>query len=392
MIGQRQHSRMPRGFCRGLTVKKVVISGTGLFTPAQSISNDELVAAFNAWSQQFNAEHAAEIASGEIEAKPESSSAFIEKASGIKSRFVIDKAGILDPQRMKPRIPERSNDEWGILCEMAVVAAQEALARAGRSAADIDGVIVACSNLQRAYPAVAIEVQAALGIEGFAYDMNVACSSATFGIPAAVNAIQTDQARAILMVNPEICTGHLNFTDRDSHFIFGDACTAVILEGAEQAVSEHQFEVVSTKLVTQFSNNIRNNFGYLNRCAEDGIGAPDKLFVQEGRKVFRDVCPMVANLIAEHLANNQIDVQNVQRFWLHQANLNMNLLITRKLLGRDASATEAPVILDTYANTSSAGSVIALHLHQDDLPAGAIGVLSSFGVGYSIGSVILRKC
>lgn len=372
-------------------MKKVVISGTGLFTPAQSISNDELVAAFNAWSQQFNAEHAAEIASVEIEAKPESSSAFIEKASGIKSRFVIDKAGILDPQRMKPRIPERSNDEWGILCEMAVVAAQEALARAGRSAADIDGVIVACSNLQRAYPAVAIEVQAALGIEGFAYDMNVACSSATFGIQAAVNAIQTDQARAILMVNPEICTGHLNFCDRDSHFIFGDACTAVVLEEAESADSKHQFEVVSTKLLTQFSNNIRNNFGYLNRCAEEGIGAEDKLFVQEGRKVFREVCPKVSNLIAEHLASNQIDVQDVQRFWLHQANLNMNLLIIRRLLGRDATETEAPVILDTYANTSSAGSVIALHLHQDDLASGAIGVLSSFGAGYSIGSVILRK-
>lgn len=374
-------------------MKKVVISGTGLFTPAQSISNDELVVAFNAWSQQFNTEHAAEIANGSIEAKPESSSAFIEKASGIKSRFVIDKAGILDPQRMKPSIPERSNDEWGILCEMAMVAAKEALQRAGRTAADIDGVIVACSNLQRAYPAVAIEVQAALGIEGFAYDMNVACSSATFGIQAATNAIQAGQARAILMVNPEICTGHLNFTDRDSHFIFGDACTAVILEDAEYAVSKNQFEVVSTKLVTQFSNNIRNNAGYLNRCADEGAEeAADKLFVQEGRKVFREVCPMVASLIAEHLEANQIDVQNVQRFWLHQANLNMNLLITRKLLGRDATASQAPVILDTYANTSSAGSVIALHLHQDDLSSGAIGVLSSFGAGYSIGSVILRKC
>ncbi|QEY58085.1 beta-ketoacyl-ACP synthase III [Pseudomonas sp. C27(2019)] len=373
-------------------MKKVVISGTGLYTPAQSISNDELVEAFNAWSQQYNTEHAAEIASGAIEAKPESSSAFIEKASGIKSRFVIDKAGILDPQRMVPSIAERSDDEWGILCEMAMVAAQEALQRAGRTAADIDGVIVACSNLQRAYPAVAIEVQAALGIEGFAYDMNVACSSATFGIQAASNAIQAGQARAILMVNPEICTGHLNFTERDSHFIFGDACTAVILEDAEHAVSKHQFEVVSTKLFTQFSNSIRNNFGFLNRCAEDGIGADDKLFVQEGRKVFREVCPKVASLIAEHLDSNGIDVQDVQRFWLHQANLNMNLLITRKLLGRDATAAEAPVILDTYANTSSAGSVIALHLHQDDLPAGAIGVLSSFGAGYSIGSVILRKC
>nr|WP_298109835.1 beta-ketoacyl-ACP synthase III [uncultured Pseudomonas sp.] len=374
----------------------VVISGTGLFTPANSISNEELVEAFNAYVQLFNSENAEAIARGEVEALTESNSAFIEKASGIKSRFVIDKAGILDPTRMTPRIPERSNEEWGILCEMAVAAAQEALSRAGKTAADIDGVIVACSNLQRAYPAVAIEVQAALGIQGFGYDMNVACSSATFGIQAAANSVQLGQARAILMVNPEICTGHLNFRDRDSHFIFGDACTAVIVERADLATSPYQFEIVGTKLLTQFSNNIRNNFGFLNRTAEEGKEgkvreAPDKLFVQEGRKVFRDVCPMVAELIATHLAENQLNVSDVKRFWLHQANLNMNLLIARKLLGRDAEPHEAPVILDTYANTSSAGSVIALHKNQDDLPSGTLGVLSSFGAGYSIGSVILRK-
>ncbi|MDM8349382.1 beta-ketoacyl-ACP synthase III [Pseudomonas sp. sp1636] len=369
----------------------VVISGTGLYTPANSISNDELVASFNAYVEQFNADNAAAIASGEVEALTESSSAFIERASGIKSRFVVDKDGILDPQRMVPRIPERSNEQWGILCEMAVGAAEEALARAGKTAADIDGVIVACSNLQRAYPAVAIEVQAALGIQGFGYDMNVACSSATFGLQAATNAVQLGQARAILMVNPEICTGHLNFRDRDSHFIFGDACTAVIVERADLATSAHQFDIVSSKLITQFSNNIRNNFGFLNRAAQEGIGARDKLFVQEGRKVFKEVCPMVAELIATHLAENQLNVADVKRFWLHQANLNMNLLIARKLLGRDAEPHEAPVILDSYANTSSAGSVIALHKHQDDLPSGALGVLSSFGAGYSIGSVILRK-
>ena len=372
-------------------VHNAVISGTGLFTPANSISNDELVEAFNAYVQLFNSENADAITRGEVEALTESSSAFIERASGIKSRFVIDKAGILDPKRMTPRIPERSNDEWGILCEMAIAAAQEAMTRAGKTAADIDGVIVACSNLQRAYPAVAIEVQAALGIQGFGYDMNVACSSATFGIQAATNSVKLGQARAILMVNPEICTGHLNFRDRDSHFIFGDACTAVIVERADLATSPYQFDILGTKLLTQFSNNIRNNFGFLNRAAEEGIGAPDKLFVQEGRKVFRDVCPMVAELIATHLAENQLNVSDVKRFWLHQANLNMNLLIARKLLGRDAEPHEAPVILDTYANTSSAGSVIALHKNQDDLPSGSLGVLSSFGAGYSIGSVILRK-
>ncbi|WP_417781472.1 beta-ketoacyl-ACP synthase III [Stutzerimonas xanthomarina] len=369
----------------------VVISGTGLYTPAQSISNDELVESFNTYSRRFNDENAAAIEAGDVQPMPESSSAFIEKASGIKSRFVTDKAGILDPDRMVPRIPERSNDQWSILCEMSVKAAQQALERAGKTAADIDGVIVACSNLQRAYPAIAIEVQAALGIKGFGFDMNVACSSATFGIQNAANSVRLGQARAVLMVNPEICTGHMNFRDRDSHFIFGDACTAVIVERADQATSGYQWDIVSTKLATEYSNNIRNNFGFLNRTAEEYMTNPDKLFVQEGRKVFKEVCPMVAELIGEHLKENGIEVSEVKRFWLHQANLNMNHLIVRKLLGRDASSEEAPVILDTYANTSSAGSVIAFHKHQDDLSRGSLGVLSSFGAGYSIGSVILRK-
>jgi len=372
-------------------VHNVVISGTGLYTPANSISNEELVESFNTYVQQFNADNAAAIERGEVQALAESSAAFIEKASGIKSRFVMDKAGILDPQRMKPRLPERSNDEPSILCQMGVAAAEQALARAGRTAADVDAVIVACSNLQRPYPAIAIEVQQALGIAGFGFDMNVACSSATFGIQVACNSVQLGQARSVLVISPEICTGHLNFRDRDSHFIFGDAATAVLVERADLATSAHQFDIVSTKLLTQFSNNIRNNFGFLNRAAEEGIGAPDKLFVQEGRKVFREVCPMVAELIGQHLEENQLDVADVKRFWLHQANLSMNHLIVKRLLGREASVEEAPVILDTYANTSSAGSVIAFHKYQDDLPNGALAILSSFGAGYSIGSVILRK-
>ncbi|PHX38857.1 3-oxoacyl-ACP synthase [Pseudomonas sp. NZIPFR-PS5] len=373
---------------------EVVISGTGLFTPANSISNDELVQSFNTYVAHFNAENAAAIDAGEIQALTESNAAFIEKASGIKSRYVMDKDGILDPQRMKPRLPERSNDEWSILCEMGVAAANQALQRAGKTPADIDGVIVACSNLQRAYPAISIEIQAALGVEGFGFDMNVACSSATFGIQTACNSVKLGQARALLVISPEICTAHLNFRDRDSHFIFGDAATAVVVERADLATSQHQFDIVGTRLLTTFSNNIRNNFGFLNRTAEEGQDKQDKqdkLFVQEGRKVFRDVCPMVAELVAAHLDENQLNVSDVQRFWLHQANLSMNHLIVKKLLGRDATVEEAPVILDRYANTSSAGSVIAFHEHQDDLPSGALGVLSSFGAGYSIGSVILRK-
>ncbi|MDP1632119.1 MAG: beta-ketoacyl-ACP synthase III [Caulobacter sp.] len=368
---------------------QAVIAATGLYTPEQSISNVELVEAFNAYVERFNAENAAAITAGTVEALTPSSAEFVEKASGIKARFVMDKAGILDPAVMRPNIPERSNDEISILAEMAVAAAREAIERWGKPVSEIGAVLCAASNMQRAYPAMAIEVQQALGIDGFAFDMNVACSSATFGIKTAADFIASGSTKAVLMVNPEICSGHLNFKDRDSHFIFGDVATAVIVERAEQA--DGGWDILGTKLKTQFSNNIRNNFGFLNNAAPEGIGARDKLFVQEGRKVFREVVPMVSQMIADHAAELGLDPKALKRLWLHQANINMNEMIGRKVLGRDPTPEENVIILDTYANTSSAGSIIAFHRANDDFAAGETGLICSFGAGYSAGTVFVRK-
>ncbi|TVP58624.1 MAG: beta-ketoacyl-ACP synthase III [Halomonadaceae bacterium] len=368
-----------------------VISGSGLYAPPAVISNEELVESFNTYVELHNSRYQKDIETGERTALQPSATDFIEKASGIKRRHVVNKEGVLDPHRMFPIIPDRHNDEPSVQCEMAMAAGQQALDDAGLAASQIDAVIVACSNLQRPYPAVAVEVQAAMGMAGFAYDMNVACSSATFGIQAAVNAIQSGSARAVMVLSPEICSGHLNFTDRDSHFIFGDACTAVIVQAAEDVKAGQGFEVLGTRLKTQYSNNIRNNFGFLNRGDESGMGKPDKMFVQQGRKVFKEVSPLVASLIGDHLQSHGLVATDLRRMWLHQANLNMNQLIARRVLGRDATVDEAPVILDEYANTSSAGSIIAFHQHQSDLAPGDLGVICSFGAGYSIGNVILRK-
>jgi len=369
----------------------VVISGSGLYTPTENVSNEELVTSFNAWVDIHNDAHSDQIARGEIEPKTYSSAEFIEKASGIKSRYVINKTGILDPHRMVPNIPERDNTEQSVMCEIACHAAREAMQAASVTAADIDTVIVAASNMQRAYPAMAIEVQAALGATGFAFDMNVACSSATFGIQQASDSVKAGSARRVLVVNPEICTGHLNFRDRDSHFIFGDVATAVVVESIESAVNMQGWEILDTRMQTLFSNNIRNNFGFLNRADETGVGQLDKLFVQEGRKVFKEVCPAVAEQINSQLAPMGIAPDDLKRIWLHQANRNMNDLIARKVFGRDPSPEESPTILDEYANTSSAGSVIAFHKHNADLAPGDVAILCSFGAGYSIGSIVLRR-
>jgi beta-ketodecanoyl-[acyl-carrier-protein] synthase len=374
---------------RALTGRPV-ISATGLFTPAESISNEELVASFNSFVDRHNAAHADAIAAGAVEALTYSSAEFIEKASGIKARHVMSKAPILDPDIMCPRLPERSNDELSVMAEIGVAAAQQALERAGRAASDVDAVLCAASNMQRAYPAMAIEIQQALGIEGFGFDMNVACSSATFGIQTAADYIRAGNARSVLVVSPEITSGHLNWCDRDSHFIFGDVATAVLVEDAGIAPAQH-WEIIGTKLKTVFSNNIRNNFGFLNRAAPDSAGTPDKLFVQEGRKVFKEVVPMVAQMILDEAARLGIEPDGLRRLWLHQANAGMNRLISHKVLGHEASEDESPTVLDTYGNTSSAGSIIAFHQHSDDLAAGDTGLICSFGAGYSAGTVFVRK-
>ena len=378
------------------TSASVSITGTGLFTPPESISNAELAASLTASVETWNAENADRIAAGISAARDLPDEAFIEKASGIGSRYVMEKSGVLDPDRMRPILPLRSEDELGVQAEMSMPAILEALAQAGREPSDVDAVIVGCSNLQRAYPAVAIEIQNELGAGGWAFDMNVACSSATFSIQNAVDALRNGTANCVVVANPEITSGHNNFELRDHHFIFGDACTAIVLERTDDAVSDGgtdhgRWVVLGTKLATQFSNNIRNDFGFLNE-SEDGERDPHELvFRQNGQSVFREVCPLVVRHITGHLGEVGVDAADVRRFWLHQANLKMNQLIAKGVLGRIPDEDEAPVILDEYANTSSAGSVIAFHKHRADLEGGDLGVICSFGAGYSVGSVVVQR-
>ncbi|MHA7876973.1 beta-ketoacyl-ACP synthase III [Roseivivax sp.] len=366
------------------------ITGTGVFTPAETITNDELVEAFNAHAERFNAAHAAEIAAGEVAAKPQSSAEFIFSASGIERRYVMEKEGVLDPDRMYPRLAERADEEVSIMAEIGLDAARQALTAAGRSGDEVDLVICAASNHERAYPAIAIEIQKELGAGGFGFDMNVACSSATFGIQAAADMIRSGSVRCAVVVSPEITSGHLEWRDRDCHFIFGDVATAVVLERAEDAQGAH-FLVHSTRCATQFSNNIRNNNGFLRRTRDAMEDRRDMQFMQNGRKVFKEVLPLVSSHIAAHMSDEGWAAEDLKRVWLHQANKAMNDFIGKKVLGRVPEPGEQPNILQDYANTSSAGSIIAFAQNSEDLGPGEKGVICSFGAGYSVGSVLVER-
>jgi beta-ketodecanoyl-[acyl-carrier-protein] synthase len=372
-------------------MNQVVISGAGLWKPDEIVTNEELVESYNAYATRFNADNARAISTGEIAEKPLSTVEFIEKASGIKQRYTYVKEGILDVDRMRPKIARREEDELSHQAEMALHAARRALTAARKSGADIDMVIVSCAYTERSYPAIAIEVQHELGITGTGFDMLVACSAATFALQRAHDAVAAGSARAVLVINPELTTPQVNFCDRDSHFIFGDVATAMVVETAQTCTSEHSYDVLGTKSQTVYSNNIRSNFGYVAYAEDVDPFAAENLFHQNGRKVFKEVCPMAAQHLAEQIEAVGMTIADVRRWWLHQANLNMNLLIVKRLLGRDAGPEEAPIVLDEFANTASAGSIIAFCLFHEDLSAGDCGVICSFGAGYSIGSLVLRK-
>lgn len=364
----------------------VVISATGYSVPPNSITNEELVTSFNQYVDHHNQK---------LEANQESllysSVEFINKASGIQNRYVIDKEGILDIHHMRPRIQQRPDEEPSYQCELAIKAASNALERAKISSADVDFLLVASSVTERSYPAMSIEIQKALGIEGFAFDMNAACASATFGIQTALQTIQQGNAKTVLMVNPEICSAHINFRDRDSHFIFGDACTAVVIQAEQYCKSEHPFRILGSQLRTQFSNNIRNNYGILTPLDCNTRDSRDKQFMQQGRKVFKEVVPWVSEVVLEHLEKKSIAREKLKRLWLHQANANMNRLIATKILEREPEFLDAPTILEEFANTSSPGSIIAFHKYHEDLQVGDIGLICAFGAGYSVGNIILQK-
>jgi len=180
------------------------------------------------------------------------------------------------------QVSERKDEELSNQGEIGFFAARKALAAAGKTAADIDAVIVACAYTQRPYPAIAIEIQKELGVDGFGYDMLVACSAATFGLHRAYDSLVSGSSRCVLAVNPELVTPQVNFCDRDSHFIFGDVATAIIMERSETCTSPNSYEILSTKALTRFSNNIRSNFGHMAYATDAAPFGWDKLFHQSG--------------------------------------------------------------------------------------------------------------
>ena len=360
--------------------------GVGVYIPEPVITNEELVESFNAFVRQ---ENEARAARGEPLLEG-SSAGFIVEASGVRERHVLEKTGILDPARMVPRLPERRDEELSIQAEFGLASARIAIADAGLTPADIDLVICSCAHHQRPYPAIAIEIQNALGCAGAAFDMNVACSSTTFAMHIATQMVKSGAARNVIVCSPEIMSGHLNFRDRKTHFIFGDASASVVIGAGPNRGGTPAYEILKTEIWTEMSSNIRSNFGFLNRANPETAARDDKLVTQVGNKVFRDVVTAASRMIRNFLESAGVGVPRIDRFWLHQANIKMNRALMRQVAG-DELTERVPITLADIGNVASPGSIIAFERTRREVPVGGLGLVCSFGAGYSIGALLLRR-
>ncbi|MGD9915326.1 MAG: beta-ketoacyl-ACP synthase III [Rhizobiaceae bacterium] len=371
---------------------RVILSGVGVEIPEASISNAELVASYNAWVERENQSRQARgeplLQGSDVD--------FIEHASGIRTRHVHTLDGILDIDRMAPRIPPRANSELSVMAEFGLRSARRAIEHAGLQASDIDMVICAASHHQRPYPAIAIEIQQALGIEaGAGFDMGLGCSSAGAALHVAFNLVRAGAHRRVLIVTPELITSILDFRDRQTHFIFGDASASMVVEAiGDDEDRPGAFEIVDTRSWTQFSSNIRTNFGFLTRAGQDDaslVRMEGNMITQVGNKVFKEVTVAGHRFIVDFLAAHQLTPELVRRFWLHQANARMNAMILKLAFGHDVGHDRAPMVLDRLGNTAAAGAIIAFKENSEDMQRGEFGLICAFGAGYSIGSALLRK-
>ena len=123
-------------------MKDIYITSTGFWHPQDIVTNDEIVNSYNAYVTNFNERNSVDIANGSIEELPLSSAEFIEKASGIRTRYLIDKENTLDPNIMRPQVNNENESRISIHAKAGIEAAKKAIADTNIEISDIGYYIV----------------------------------------------------------------------------------------------------------------------------------------------------------------------------------------------------------------------------------------------------------
>ena len=266
---------------------------------------------------------------------------------------------------------------------MGAAAARAALADAGALPSDVDGIILATSTPDQAFPATAVRVQAALGVtKGFGFDIAAACAGFVYALSIADSMIKCGQAKGVLVIGSEVYSRILNWADRGTCVLFGDGAGAVFLRAGEGSGTDQG--ILSTHIHAQ------GTLGDI-LYVDGAVGQPDKPghLVMQGREVFRHAVSRLAEAVEEALAANNLTAADIDWLVPHQANRRIIDAMGRKL---GLSADRVVVTVEHHANTSAASVPLALHRAWKDgrIKRGELVLLEALGGGLVWGSALVR--
>ena len=315
-----------------------VLLGVGSHLPERVVTNDELAA------------------------KVDTSDEWIVARTGISERHIAADG-------------EKTSD-------LALVAARKALEAAGRTADDVDLIIVATTTPDLTFPATAARVQAALGVtKGAAFDLQAVCSGFIFALSTADNALARGQAKCALVIGAETFSRIVDWEDRGTCVLFGDGAGAVVLEAQER---DDDKGVISAFLRT---DGRMHDLLYVDGGPSQ-TGTTGKVRMV-GNAVFRNAVEHISGAMLEACARAGVTLDAVDWFVPHQANQRILDGVARKL-GIDVDKVISTVAL--HGNTSAASVPLALDVAVRDgrIKPGHLVLMEALGGGLTWGAALVR--
>lgn len=269
--------------------------------------------------------------------------------------------------------------------QMAVVAAQNALAHAGLQADDIDAIIVATSTPDLTFPSVATMVQAGLGMSGgFAFDVQAVCAGFVYALSNANALIVSGQANRVLVIGAETFSRIMDWTDRTTCVLFGDGAGALILEGREGAGTSSDHGILSTDL---HSDGTHRDLLYV----DGGVSSTGTTGVlkMQGKEVFRHAVEKLTKTAEIALEKAGVGVGDVDWVVPHQANIR---IITATVKKFGLPMEKVIVTVEDHGNTSAASIPLAMSVGVGDgrIQPGHLLVTEAIGGGLAWGAVVMR--
>lgn len=325
-----------------MSVKRAKISGVGRFLPDYVLTNKEL------------------------EKYVETNDEWIRSRTGISERRIL-------------KDPEKATSH------MAVSAANEALEDAGVKAEEIDAIIVATVTPDYFFPATAALVQKRIGaVNAFGFDLSAACSGFLFALSNGAMMIESGRAKKVLVIGADKMSSIVDFTDRTTCILFGDAAGAVVLEETDK---DGIIDFVQHTEGDEECMLYQPAGGSLNPATEETVKNKMHYIRQDGRVVFKKATEGMADVSLEIMERNNLTGDDVAWLVPHQANQRI-IDATARRMGLDSE--KVMVNISKYGNTTAATIPLCLYDWKDELKKGDNLILSAFGGGLTWGAIYLK--